>query len=219
MLTIYGTQMSRAFRVLWLVKEIGIPYQHVATKFLDGSCRRPEFLDINPNGRVPAIDDDGLLMFESMAITLYLARKYPSALSAEGLEQESLATQWSLWATTETEKALLFAAFNRMLFAEAERDEEEAKVAMAHVRRPLGALERHLSDKSFLLGDKFTVADLNVSSVLALIPIIGMDLNAFPRVHAWLHKCLDRPAAQGWDALDFCIPRPKGHIGTVAMLL
>lgn len=219
MLTIYGTQMSRAFRVLWLVKEMAIPYRHVATEFLDGSCGRPDFLTINPNGRIPAIEDDGLLMFESMAITLYLARKYAGALSADGLVEECLATQWSLWATTEAEKPLLFAAFNRLLFAESERSEEEASLALSRVLRPLGVLEKHLADRPFVLGDRFTVADLNVSSVLALIPIIGMELTEFPRVQKWLQTCLERPAAAGWDALDFCIPRPKNHLGMLAMLM
>ena len=219
MLTLYGAKMSRAFRVLWLLREIGIPFEHVETEFLDGSSRRPEFLVINPNGRVPAIDDDGVLMFESMAINLYLAKKYRTALSAEGLLEEGLATQWSFWAICETEKALLFAAFNRLLFAEADRSEAEAAIAIAHVQRPLAVIERRLTETPFLLGDRFTVADLNVASVLALMLVLQVEIEAYPALKAWLRVCLGRAAAHGWESLSFTIPRPSSHIGMLAMLL
>ena len=219
MLTVYGSKMSRAFRVLWLLREIGVPFTHVETGFLDGGCHVPEFLKINPNGRVPAIDDNGVLMFESMAINLYLADKYHSALSVAGSLENALAMQWSFWALNEAEKALLFVAFNRLLFAEPERRPEEAAIAVHHVQRPLAVLDQHLQQTPFVLGQRFTVADLNVASVLALIPITGIDIEAYPAVQAWLAVCLERPAAEGWDALAFTIPRPSTHLGMLAMLL
>ncbi len=77
-LKIYGVARSRAFRTLWMAAELGLPYEHVKVDFADGGTRQPAYLAINPNGHVPAIDDDGFRLWESMAINLYLAKKYGS---------------------------------------------------------------------------------------------------------------------------------------------
>jgi len=76
MLKIYGVARSRAFRVLWMAQELGLDYQHVKVDFASGETREPGFLALNPNGQVPVIDDDGFILWESMAINLYLAKKY-----------------------------------------------------------------------------------------------------------------------------------------------
>ncbi|HEU0216841.1 MAG TPA: glutathione S-transferase N-terminal domain-containing protein, partial [Stellaceae bacterium] len=73
---IYGVPRSRAFRTLWLAKELGLDYENVMIDFADGGTRQPAYLAINPNGHVPAIDDNGFVLWESMAINLYLAKKY-----------------------------------------------------------------------------------------------------------------------------------------------
>lgn len=96
---------SRSHRVVWMLKELGLPFEHVLTNFMDDSTRRPEFLAINPNGRVPVPDDDGFKIFESMAINLYLARKHAGALGPRDLSEDALMTQWSFWVVTEVEKA------------------------------------------------------------------------------------------------------------------
>src|SRR5262245_4469359 len=73
---IYGIARTRAFRPLWMAMELGIDYQHIPIEITDAGAKSPEFLAINPNGRLPAIDDDGFLLVESLAITLYLAKKH-----------------------------------------------------------------------------------------------------------------------------------------------
>jgi len=219
MLTLYGAMMSRAHRVVWMLKETGIEYRHVPTPFLNGATRTPEFLAINPNGRVPVIDDDGLVLFESMAINLYLANTYPSQLSPRTGREQALATQWSFWVVTEIEKPLLFAAANRFLFAPAERDEGEAVMALRRLRRPLSVLEAQLRRSSFLLGSQFGVADLNVSVVMTLMRLAGLELSEYPGVDAWLGTCLERPAAADWKGIEFRIPRPASPLGVLEMFL
>ena len=219
MITLFGAMNSRAHRVVWMLKELALPFEHVPTSFMDGSTHRPEFLRINPNGRVPALDDNGLLLHESMAINLYLARKYGGALAPVGLLEETLATQWSFWVVTEVEKPLLFASANRKLFAEGSRDEEQAQMALTKLNRPFKVLEDHLRANAHLLGERFTVADLNVATVMDLAPQCGIALNSWPLVKAWHERCLARPAAVDWKDVSFSIPRPPTALGLLKMFV
>jgi glutathione S-transferase len=151
-----------------MLKELGLPCVHVPTGFMDGSTRRPEFLAINPNGRVPVLDDDGFIVYESMAINLYLARKHGGPLAPATLQEEAHATQWSFWVVTEVEKPLLFASANRALFAPEQRDEEQAQMALTKLDRPFKVPDAHLAQRDWLLGEgdrsRFTVADINVAA-------------------------------------------------------
>lgn len=219
MLTLYGSTASRAHRVLWMLKELGLAFNHVQTNFMDGSTHKPEFLAVNPNGRVPALDDDGFLLCESLSINLYLARKYGGALALNGLYEETLATQWSFWVTTEVEKPLLFASANRVLFAEGSRDEEQAQMAIGKLGRPFKVLDAHLADKPYLLGDRFTVADLNVATVMDLAPQCGIALDTWPHLLEWHQRCLARPAAADWKDVRFSIPRPTTPLGLLKMFV
>lgn len=213
MTILYGDLRSRAHRVAWMLKELGIAFEHVPTHFLDGSTRTPEFLSINPNGRVPALQDGELKLFESLAINLYLARKHGGPLAPNGLHEDALATQWTLWVVTEVEKPLLLAAANLFLFAEDQRNADEAAMALRKLDRPFKVLDAHLRDRSHLMGERFTVADLNVSSVMTLAPLAGMDLGAWPHLVEWLMRCLERPAAADWKPIKFRIPRPDSALG------
>ena len=140
MITLYGHPFSRAHRVLWMLKELDLPFEHVPTGFQDGGTRTPAFRAINPNGRVPALVDDGQAYFESLAINLYLASRYGGPLAPAGGTEPALATQWSLWATTEIERTLLFAAANLLLFPEADRRADQAAIAIEKLARPFGVL-------------------------------------------------------------------------------
>src|SRR6266436_8548698 len=162
MLKIYGVARSRAFRILWMAKELGLDYQHVKVDFATGETREPGFLALNPNGHVPVIDDDGFILWESMAINLYLAKKYGAGgLYPPRLEDEARAWQWSLWGMTEVERPVLTAMFNRAILPESQRDAAAADAAEKALAQPFGVLEGVLGRTSHLLGDHFTVADLN----------------------------------------------------------
>lgn len=194
-LKIYGVSGSRAGRALWAAEELGLPYEHVKTSFVGGASRTPEMLKLNPNGHIPVIDDDGVVIWESMAINLYLARKAGGALAPSSIAEEGRTTQWSFWAMTECEKPALQILFHRVVLPEDKRDEKAAQDAIAALKGPLGVLENALkAGGGHLVGGRFTIADLNVAAVLAWSRP-ARDLYAdFQGVSVWLKACLDRPA-------------------------
>ena len=194
MIKLYGVPLSRAFRSLWALEEIGVDYENVPVNFVD-DAKKPQYLAINPNGRIPALVDGDLTLFESMAINLYLARKYDGGLQPKSLEDEARAVQWSFWGMTELEPHLLKILLNRVLLPEDQRDSSEAEAGVAALQAPLRVLDGALAERSSLLGDSFTIADLNVASVLSWASFVGLDLSSFPHVKRWFDACLGRPAA------------------------
>jgi glutathione S-transferase len=197
-LKIYGVARSRTFRTLWMAEELGIPYEHVKVDFADGGTRRPDYLAINPNGHVPAIDDNGFRLWESMAINLYLAKKYGSGaggLYPQSLEDEARAWQWSFWGMTEVERSALTVLLNR-IGPEDRRDTAAADEAERALATPLKVLEAAVTTTPYLLGQHFTIADLNVASILAWARQARVNFADFPKAEAWLKSCHDRPAAQ-----------------------
>jgi glutathione S-transferase len=202
-LKIYGIARSRAFRTLWMAKELGLAYEHIPVDMADGGTRRPEFLAINPNGHIPVIDDDGFRLWESMAINLYLAKKHGlGGLYPQALADEARAWQWSFWGMTEIERPILTALFNRALYPEDKRDREAADAAERALAAPLKVLDGALAATPYLLGDRFTVADLNVASILSWARPAQIDLAAVPKLAGWLRTCSDRPAARAARALQ-----------------
>lgn len=194
-LRIHGIPRSRAFRNLWAAEEAGVAYENVATDFTEG-VKQPAYLAINPNGRIPAIEDGALVLWESLAINLYIAKRYaPGKLYPAGLEDEARTWQWSLWAANEIEKALIDLVFNRIVYPPEKRDEALAKASEEKLQRPLGVLDAHLARSAYLLGDAFSVADLNVAGVMYASWFFKIDYSRRPHVKAWLDRCFERPAA------------------------
>ena len=196
-LKIYGIPRSRAFRTLWMAKELGLDYENIPTDMGNGGTRTPQFLAINPNGHIPAIDDNGVVLWESMAINLYLAKKHSAGtLYPSQLEDEARAWQWSFWGMTEVERPVLTALFNRALYPEDKRDAAAADEAERQLQQPLKVLDRAVSKTPYLLGDTFTVADLNVGSILSWARPARIDLGGVPKMADWFKRCSDRPAAR-----------------------
>lgn len=155
------------FRTLWMAKELRLDYDHIKVDFATGETRSPAHLALNPSGHVPVIDDNGFVLWESLAINLYLAKKYGAGtLYPTRLEEEARAWQWSFWGTTEIERPVLTALFNRAILPEDKRDASAADAAEKGLAQPLGVLDGALGRGANLLGDNFTVADLNVASIL-----------------------------------------------------
>ena len=207
MLKIYGHPGSRAARTLWICRELGLQYEHIPTHFADGGTQSPEFLAINPAGRVPAVDDDGFRLAESMAINIYLAKKHGGELAPKSLEDEASMLQWTFWAMTEVEKPLLTVLMQRMelppgsdmekYFRErSPKDAAAEQAALKALEHPLTVLNGHLASRQYILGPSFTVADLNVASVLTLGLAAKFDFSAYPNVQQWLGRCTARPAAR-----------------------
>ena len=192
---IYGIPQSRAARCLWMARELGIPHENVPVHFKD-TKGSPELLKANPNARIPALEtDDGFTLFESLAINLYLAKKHGGPLAPTTLEEDAVATQWSFWVMTEIEKPLLLILLHTVGMAPAE--EAALEKARAELQKPLGVLDRELAGKEWLMGGRFTVADLNVACVLAWAKGAKIDLGPFPNLSGWLKRCLSRQAFKG----------------------
>jgi glutathione S-transferase len=193
MLQLYGNPRSRAIRCLWMLEEVGKPYQLVEKSLRADDLHSAEYLRLNPNARIPTLVDGDVVLWESMAINLYLSQKYqgPMRCAAEAL---GLAAQWSFSAVLEIEQLLLHLLEHRVLLPEFSRDVSVAEQNQLLLKKPLGVLNGHLAGRSHLAGDAFSVADLNVASILAWGKMARLELSAFPDLARWLDSCLSRPA-------------------------
>ena len=193
MTKLHGTSRSRSARSLWALEELGVNYEHNPMPTTD--AKSAPHLKLNPNGHVPVLEDEGVVVWESMAINLYLADKYgKNSLWPQDAAGRAEAYKWSFWAMTEVEPHLLTILRNRVMAPPENRDEKAAQAAVEALKAPLNALEESLKGKEYLLGKNFTIADLNVAAVMSWIPMMKLDLSSTPTVAAWLQKCLGREA-------------------------
>ena len=202
MLTIYGVYRSRASRNLWLANELGIPFKHVPIiqhyRLKDPfpadvvHTRSPEFLRVNPNGHVPTIEDDGVVLHESLAINLYLAKKHGGPVAPANVAEDGAMAMWSLWAATEVESQAL------ALLTQGVTD-----AGIAALRAPFAVLNDALAKDVHLVGGRFTVADINVAEVVRYAMPATTLFDRAPNVKAWLAACQARPAFKTmWAARD-----------------
>jgi len=197
MIQVYGVPMSRAFRPLWMLQELGLPHENVPTHFANGDNKKPEYLALNPNGHIPTLVDGDVVLWESIAINLYLAKRYhKSGLWPKSVADEGRVYQWSFWAITEVEEPLLTYLMHSVMLPKEQRDAAKVRDAQERLAKPLGVLEGALSGRQYLVGNGFGVADLNVASVLSWARMVRLDLSKWPGVDAWLTRCLDRPASK-----------------------
>src|SRR6185369_13349732 len=109
---------------------------------------------------------------------------------------EAYAIQWSFWAMTEVENPLIEVLMHRMFLPADQRNPKVAEAAVEKLQGPLGVLDRHLAGRKYVLGDQYSVADVNLASVLSWGPLVGLDLSGFPSLGKWLMECSARPAAK-----------------------
>ncbi len=194
MLQLYGNPRSRATRCLWMLEEMGEPYELIETSTRADDLHSAEYLRLNPNARIPTLVDGNLVLWESMAINLYLAQKYEGPIHCAGPEVLGLAAQWSFWAVLEMEALLLDLLQHRAVLPEYARDASYAERDELLLRKPLGVLNDALAGREYLVGNSFTVADLNVASILVWGKIARLDMSTYPEATRWLHRCLARAA-------------------------
>lgn len=206
MLKIYGVFQSRASRIYWMALELGIEFESIpviqASALTDPlakgarlNTQSPEFLKINPNGHIPVIEDDGLVLWESGAINLYLASKHRGPLAAGSLPEEGLITSWAFWAVNELEPHTIkiVKTYDNHL-EDTPGGKEQIAVATRLLKKPLAILEAHLSENEYLVGDRFTVADLNTVEIIRYALSEQALFAANPHVQAWVERCHDRDA-------------------------
>ncbi|WP_416065663.1 glutathione S-transferase family protein [Rhizobium sp. ZK1] len=206
MLTIYGVYRSRSARVYWMVEELGIEFQSVpvlqARRLANPlspdapiNTLSPEFLAINPMALIPAIKDGDLVLNESLAINLYLARKYGGELGGKTVEEDGLMTMWTIWAVSELDgnTGKIVSTYD-----DGKENTEAGRavidVACRTMKRPLSVLEKHLEGKDWIVGGRFTVADLNIAEVLRYAQSETALFAAHPNIDAWIQRCQSRPA-------------------------
>lgn len=215
-LTLYGSiDGSRSWWVAWMCRELGIQYENQhAEGFLNPFWKTAEYLAINPNGLAPSIRDGGFVLWESMAINLYLAKKYGSGrLCPVTPEGEALASQWSFWAMTRLEVPFLVVAASKMNLAHGSELEtyflkhvpiwtqEEVARSQAVLDAPLDVLNDKVSTSPYLLGVEFSVADLNVAAVMSRNFFAKVGLSGRPHLVDWLQRCWSRLACPRREAL------------------
>jgi glutathione S-transferase len=212
MLTIYGVYRSRATRPLWLAEEIGLTYAlkpviqayRLPQADADGavlSTQSPEFLAINPMGSIPSIDDGGFVLHESLAITLYLAKKYGGELGPRDIAEDALMTQWGLFAATSIEPSALDL---QKLLGSDQAGTEDGKAPVAalakSLERPLDVLEGHLKENPHMVGGRFTAADIMVAEIVRYAQGHAPLFDARPALKAWLEACQGRAAFKAmWE--------------------
>lgn len=213
-LTIYGIAASRAIRPLWAATELGVQFRHILTPFSGGATRSPDFLALNPNGHIPVLVDTrsegDVVMWESMACTLYIARHHGVAdgqsITPATPAEDADALRWSFWAVTECEADALTVLMHRMVLPTDRRKPELAEAAEKRLMVSLGVVERYLAGQRakgqlYLAAQRFTVADLCVTSVLNWARPAKALMQAHPLVSDWLVRCTERPAQLAAKAL------------------
>jgi glutathione S-transferase len=193
MIQIYGSPRSSAGRVYWMCEELNLPYKHVPMDMGKKEHKGDAFLKLNPNGKIPAIVDGDFVLWESMAITNYLAKKYDSPLAGKTLEEEAIMQQWSYWAILDLQKPAIDWLIQEV-FVPADKKNpaviENAKKIIPHY---LQVLEKGLTGKEFLAASRFTVVNV----------LLGLkyDLSEYPLVTKWMGRCADRAAYQKLKAM------------------
>jgi len=190
---LFGISDSRAIRAIWGIEETGIDYEHVPVSY-GADSKADDYLAVNPNGRIPALIDGDLQLFESMAINLYVAKHYGGALYPAVAADEARAWQWSVWAISEIEPLQMQIVVQKFFTPDDRREPKLVERATKGLQRPLQVLDAALDGRDWLLGEAFSVADLNVASVMYLMQMIRFDYSGFANVQRWADACYARPA-------------------------
>lgn len=195
MITLYHAPMSRSVRVRWLLEELEIPYA-LETRRL-GQLKTPEHLTIHPLGKVPAIVDDGVVLFESGAIVQYLLEKYGAGRLEPkiGSPERPAFLQWLHFAEATLTPPLGLIAQHTLIRPEAERIPAIVPDAIKGFGNALAVVERALAGRSWLLSE-LSAADVMLGYSLALANLLGVVTDATPNAKNYLARCQQRPAFQ-----------------------
>jgi len=189
---------SASLKVRALIHELGLNCEMISVDMSKGAHKAPDFLAMNPNGKIPVLEDNGFVVWESNAILCYLAALKPeSGLMPTDPKGQALVQQWLQWQATtlgpSTTEVMMQTVYARLMG----RQKDEAKLAagLEKVRRDLATLETALASKEYLCG-KLTIADFSlVSSLQPRVPM-GFDLEAFPKVKAWVGRLESRESVR-----------------------
>ena len=192
MIKIYGPRQSSGLRSIWTMEELGLQYEVVPVNMQEREHKSPEFLKMNPNGKVPVMVDGDIVLYESMAINFYLCGRYDGGmLLGDNDSEKGLVLQWSFWVATQ-----MTSPFELVVVAKWRGipEGDAHKVAREEITKYLIVLEGQLAGKEYLVANKFTLADLHVVSVVGNVSFIGFDLSLYPNIVAYIARCTAREA-------------------------
>lgn len=196
-LIFYYAPMTSATRIHWALEELEIPFEKKKLDLSKGEQKTPEFLALNPNGKVPLIVEEGLPIYESLAILIYLGERHgveKGLFPQPGMERAE-ALRWMCWAQVS-----LADAGGRIMrntserFPADERNEKAGATAKTELHDLLAIVDKALEGKEYLVGGKFSFADLAIAGYVPFFARIGADLSPFKNIQAWVGRCTARPA-------------------------
>ena len=206
---LYEFGPTRAIRARWVLQELGVDFEAVTLDIRTGAQRRPEFLRLNPAGKLPVLVDGDFVLTESVAIVLYLGEKYPDkGLVPLDLRQRAQTYRWLLFAATELEQPLWRISRNSQIYPEAKRQPSDIPIASEEFKSMAAVLARHMEGREFVATDRVTVADF----VMAYTLDWGNELELLddqPELVKYMERMYARPAAPERIAQAFAsLPEP-----------
>ncbi|UEP30019.1 MULTISPECIES: glutathione S-transferase family protein [unclassified Burkholderia] len=192
---LYGFAGTRTQRALWGLKELDADFEFVSVNLLAGEHKRPEFLHLNPAGKVLVLVDGDLVIPESAAIVLYLADKYPEkALLPVDLARRAEAYRWIMFAVTELEQPLWRITRHTFIYPPEKRSPADIELAREDFKAMATILDKHLEGREFIVGDTLTVADCVTAYLIDWASECNL-IEPFPQLRAYLERLYARPKA------------------------
>ena len=196
MLKIWGRKNSvNVQKVLWCCEEIAVEYQRIDAGGDFGIVKTPQYLSLNPNGLVPTIEDDGLVLWESNAIVRYLAAKHATGdLWPDDLKTRAEADQWMDWSSSTFWPALRPLFIGLVRTPTNQRDPQAFEDLRRKTAAALAIVDRHLESRRFLAGDNFTVSDIALGCGVWRWMALPIERPSLPNIQRWFDSLADRPA-------------------------
>ncbi len=194
-LRLFEYSVTRSFRCRWLLQELNVPFEAVTIDLSKDEQRSLKFLKLNPNGRVPVLDDEGFILFESGAICTYLADKYPerSLIPKVGSRDRALHDQWMYFCVTELEQPLWTITKHSRILPEEKRIASTIPLAQEEFQKVAKVVEDHLGDRSYMIGKSFSLVDIFIGQTLLWASWYKL-LREFPRLSEYVSHLKSREA-------------------------
>ena len=191
MLKIFGVSFSvNVNKVRYTANYIGLDYELIKVDILKGEQKSQEFLAVNPAGKVPVMADDDFILFESMAISRYLASRHRSELYPEDLKKRARVDQWIDFCSIHLQTALNRIFFNRIIAPKIgiPKDEETLNAGLKLVEQFIPVMEGQLEKNEFVAGGFPSLSDINLLAILDPVEAMGLNLNRYPNLYQWFQN-------------------------------
>ncbi len=195
-LKFYYAPMTSATRIHWALEELGVPYEKIRLDLAAGDQKKPEYLALNPNGKVPLLVAEGEPIFESLAILMYLGERFgvDKGLFPPPNPLRAIAFKWMVWGgVTFTEALSRYMRNTVPRFPAEEQNEKAAETAKKDIHASLAMMEAHLAGKQYFLGDEFSFVDI-ANAYVPILMRLGIDTSGYPNLTAWAGRLMSRPA-------------------------